>query len=48
MQEFDLEDTVEEEDLDAKLRSLKNQWDELLPNFHSWFVKNRSGKFIAN
>ena len=48
VQELGLADAVDEEDLDVKLMSLKNVWDELLPNFHSWFVKNRSEKFKAN
>ena len=48
VQELGLADAVDEEDLDVKLMSLKNVWDELLPNVHSWFVKNRSEKFKAN
>ncbi|XP_065060451.1 uncharacterized protein LOC135687737 [Rhopilema esculentum] len=48
VEELGLADASDDEDFGVKLTSLKSVWDELLPNFHLWFVKNRSEKFKGN
>ena len=44
-EELGLADASDDEDFGVKLLSLKSILDELLPNFHLWFVKNISEKF---
>ena len=39
--EFGLADAVDADDLHVKLLSLKDVWDELVPDFHAWFLKRR-------
>jgi len=40
-----LADADDEDDYDAKLKSFKAVWDDLVPRFHAWFDKNRSKLF---
>ena len=37
--EFGLADAEDADDFKVKLHSLKETWNDLLPGFHSWFVK---------
>ena len=32
---------ADDEDLHVKLMSLQTVWDDIIPGFHQWFVKNR-------
>ena len=34
-------DADNEEDPDVKLMSLQTVWDDIIPGFHQWFIKNR-------
>ena len=45
MLEFGLTDAVDADDLHVKLLSLKDVWDELVPDFHAWFLKRRLTTF---
>ena len=40
-----LADAVDEEDLMAKLETLKDVWEDLIPGFHEWFLCRRVDKF---
>ena len=40
-----LADAEDESDLDAKLESLKPEWERIVPGFHQWFQKNRFKHF---
>ena len=43
--QFGLADAIDEEDFEAKLNSLKDVWDDLVPGFHTWFKMRRSALF---
>ena len=40
-----LADAEDECDLDAKLESLKPEWERIVPGFHQWFQNNRCKQF---
>ena len=40
-----LADSEEPADFEAKLASLKDVWDDLVPGFYEWFDKYRSEQF---
>eukprot|EP00112_Aurelia_sp_Birch-Aquarium-sp1_P016153 Seg3637.1 transcript_id=Seg3637.1/GoldUCD/mRNA.D3Y31 product="hypothetical protein" protein_id=Seg3637.1/GoldUCD/D3Y31 len=45
IQHFGLVDADDAADFNAKLTSLKEVWDSVLPGFHDWFAKRRSDMF---
>eukprot|EP00794_Sanderia_malayensis_P002700 gene2700-3121_t len=45
LQHFGLADADDAEDFTAKLSSLKEVWELLLPGFHAWFEKRRKEMF---
>jgi len=45
VKEYGLADSTNEQDLDARLKELKERWEELCPGFYQWFYKNRKSVF---
>jgi uncharacterized protein YaeQ len=45
LQQNGLADADDPEDFDAELQSLHSVWENLVPEFHSWFTKQRSEQF---
>jgi len=44
--ELGLASSLDKDDFQAKLSSLKEIWDSLTDGFHNWFSRNRASKFI--
>ena len=44
--ELGLASSLDKDDFEAKLSSLKEIWDSLTDGFHNWFSRNRASKFI--
>ena len=45
IKEFGLADSKDPEDLDIRLKSLKEKWQNLCPGFYEWFCKKRQPQF---
>lgn len=48
VEQLGLADAEDTDDFDAKVTSIESVWENLVPGFHSWFLKHRSLKFKQN